>query len=50
MNKDITELIEEAKENMCNSYCKYPVTWDEEAEGCELSESEICDNCPLNQL
>lgn len=50
MNKSVTELIEEAKEIMCKEFCKYPETWDEEAEGCELSESEICDGCPLNRL
>lgn len=29
---------------------KYPDTWDAEAEGKELSESEICRNCPLNGI
>lgn len=45
----ITEIIDDVRERMCNEYCKYPYEWDEEKQG-ELSESEICENCPLNQL
>lgn len=37
-------------ENICMNYCKYPVIWDEEKEGVELSESDICRNCPLDEL
>ena len=32
----ITEQIEEVKNEICNSFCKYPDTWDEETEGTEL--------------
>lgn len=46
----ITEQLEAIAEDFCNHYCKYPDLWDEEAEGCELSESEHCQNCPLNEL
>ncbi len=46
----ITEQIEEITNDICNNYCKYPETWDEEAEGCELADSDICANCPLNRL
>lgn len=46
----ISEQIEAIAEDFCNHYCKYPDLWDEEAEGCELSESEHCQNCPLNEL
>lgn len=46
----VQEIIEEVKNDMCRNYCKYTDTWDEEAEGCELPESEICANCPLNKL
>lgn len=46
----ITEQLEAITEDFCNHYCKYPDLWDEEAEGCELSESEHCQNCPLNEL
>ena len=49
-NKSVTDMIEEVREKMCNEYCKYPDTWDAEKEGMELSEIEICDECPLNRL
>ena len=38
------------KEVMCDQYCKYPYEWDAEVEGCELAESDVCKNCPLNRL
>lgn len=41
---------EQAKADMCQNYCKYPDIWDEEKEGIELCESDICANCPLNRL
>lgn len=46
------KLIEKNRvvEDICNNYCKYPNQWNEEKEGCELSESEVCANCPLNKL
>ena len=40
----------EVADAICDKYCKYPDTWDAEAEGKELSESEICQKCPLNRL
>lgn len=46
----VTEQIEAIAEDFCNHYCKYPDLWDEDAEGCELSESEHCQNCPLSEL
>ena len=46
----IPQILEEVVEEMCQKYCKYPEQWDEEKEGLELSESEICANCPLNRL
>lgn len=49
-----TEIIEKAVEDFCNNYCKYPDLWDkgeiEHGEYEELSESEICTNCPINRL
>lgn len=48
--KTIPQLLEVIVEDMCHNYCKYPDNYDEEAEGVELSESEICANCPLNRL
>lgn len=46
----ITEIIEDVKADICNNYCKYPHIFDEESEGCELCESDICQNCPLVRL
>ena len=48
--KPVSKIIEEVADEICSNYCKYPETWDEEKEGCELTESEICANCPLNRL
>ena len=50
MEKSITEQIHEIAEDFCNHYCKYPETWDEEKEGCELAESDVCANCPMGRL
>lgn len=46
----ITEQLQKIFDDMCTNYCKWPEKWDEEAEGCELSESEHCANCPLSRL
>ena len=46
----VTDIIGEVIEEICNKYCKYPELWDEEEEGMELCDSEICRNCPLNRL
>lgn len=46
----IPKILEEVVEQICSKYCKYPEIWDEEAEGIELCESDICRNCPLNRL
>lgn len=48
--KTIPEQMEEIVEEMCQNYCKWPTLWDEEAEGHELSESDICSGCPLSKL
>ena len=50
MEKTISEQFEKIKKEMCDKYCKYPNIWDEEAKGCELCESDVCANCPLNRL
>ncbi|MBO4520735.1 MAG: hypothetical protein J5787_05965 [Alphaproteobacteria bacterium] len=42
--------IDEVTADICEHFCKYPDTWDEDSEGVELYESEICKNCPLNRL
>ena len=49
MNKT-KEQLEQIAEDVCNNYCKYPDIWDEEKEGYELSESDICANCPISKL
>ena len=46
----IAVTLEEVKIEMCDKYCKYTETWDEEKEGIELYRSEICENCPLGRL
>ena len=43
----ITQQFEEIANEICS---KYPEQWDEEKEGMELCESDICKNCPLNRL
>lgn len=43
------ENIAKIIEDMCDNYCKYPESWNSETDG-ELSESDICKNCPLNKL
>lgn len=45
-----SEELQKIASEICENYCKYPDQWDEEAEGCELSESEICKKCPLIKL
>ena len=50
MNQTVTQIFEEIKDRMCNDYCRYPREWDEEKEGQELCESDVCGNCPLNRL
>ena len=46
----VTTLIQSIADDFCSHYCKYPEIWDEEKEGCELSESSICENCPMSRL
>lgn len=50
MIERISTKLEKIAEEICNSYCKYPETWDAEKEGCELFESDICKNCPLSRM
>ena len=49
-DKSVSDIIEEVKEEICQDYCKYPLIWDEEKEGKELTESDVCTSCPLNRL
>lgn len=48
--KTIVQQMQDIVDEMCDKFCKWPDLWDEEAEGIELCESDICKNCPLNKL
>lgn len=50
LTQTITEQFDEIVKDMCEEYCKWPLLWDEEAEGMELCESDVCKNCPLNRI
>lgn len=43
--KTISEQLEQIASEICDNYCKYPEKWN--ADDGELSDSEICKNCPL---
>ena len=49
-HKPVPKILEEIASEICEHYCKYPDIWDEEKEGCDLSESEFCQECPLSRL
>ena len=44
------EEFEQRADEMCRFYCRYPLLWDEQVMGHELSESELCRNCPMCEL
>ena len=44
------EELEQAAADMCQHYCRYPLIWDEQVMNQELSESELCRNCPMSVL
>ena len=44
------EEMEQAAEEMCRFYCRYPLIWDEQVMNGELAESELCRNCPMSEL
>lgn len=47
----VVGIIESVCDQICNDYCKYREQWNEEEhDGLELCDSEICDACPLNKL
>ena len=46
----IVEQLEQIADDFRNHYCKWPDQWDEEKEGMELSESDICDKCPMSRI
>lgn len=50
---DLSSLVEEVKENICDNYCKYPGIYDLQEDDDITFEKmvfEVCDNCPLNYL
>lgn len=47
---NIIRQLEDITADICRNYCKYPELWDDKLMGCELAESEICKQCPLNRL
>ena len=49
-SKSIRETLEEIASDFCEHYCKYPDIFNADEEGCELSETEICAECPVNKL
>ncbi len=49
-NKTVSQILEEIVTEICDSRCKYPDIWDEEKEGCELWDSDVCKNCPVGRL
>ena len=48
--KRLSAQLEQIAEEFCNNDCKYPYIWDAENEGIELSESDICANCPMSRI
>ena len=46
----IDNEIESVAKEICDEYCKWPLLWDEEAEGEPLEESHVCKNCPFERL
>lgn len=41
--------FEEIAGEICDKYCRYPYEWDEEREGVQLIDSDVCKSCPLNR-
>lgn len=50
LREQIDNEIETVAKEICDEYCKWPLLWDEEAEGEPLEESHICKNCPFTRL
>lgn len=41
-----SSLMEDIASEICDYYCKYPDTWDEDKEGRSMIDA-ICNHCPL---
>lgn len=51
--KNVQEIIEEVKTEICDNYCKYPAIYDtrkDSGEDYDRMLGEKCDRCPLNRL
>lgn len=46
--KTIADQLWDIALDMCDHYCKYPEQW--HGDPVQLSETEICQNCPLHRL
>lgn len=44
------EELQNTASQICRRICKYTELWDEDAMGGELSESHICEGCPMVEL
>lgn len=44
------EKLEESISRICDYYCRFTLVWNSIIMGQELSESEMCLNCPLTVL
>lgn len=44
----ITEILEEVKNDMCDKYCKYPGSVEDQEE--LYDQDGPCNSCPLNRL
>lgn len=49
-DRGLLQQIQDIADEICKNYCKYLDIWDAEKEGCELMESDICQECPFNRL
>ena len=52
-DKNVQEIIEEVKSEICDNYCKYPAIYNtREDSGVDYDRmfEEKCDRCPLNRL
>lgn len=54
MDKSVTEIIEDVKEDICDKYCKYPLEYLAEIKDPDLAHELMletkCKNCPLQRL
>ena len=49
IDREAKHKFEYTSTAICDHFCKYPLIWDERRFG-PLSDSEVCEDCPLNQF